>query len=78
LLELKLKREKGELIERQRVEEVAAKLATLVRVGVESIPAKVAPTVAGLKRPGDIARLLQGHIREVLDNLSKGIADLDF
>lgn len=77
LLELKLKRERGQLVERQRVEEVAAKLATLVRVGIQAIPAKVAPTVAGMKRPGDVARMLQAQIKEVLDSLSKGIADLD-
>jgi hypothetical protein len=77
LLELKLKRQRGELVERHRVEAVAAKLATLVRIQIEAIPAKVAPTVAGMKTPGDVARLLQVQFKEVLNNLSEGIAKLD-
>jgi hypothetical protein len=77
LLELALLQKRGELVERSRVEAAAAKLATIVRVGIEAIPAKVAPTVAGLKTAGDVARYLQGQFKEVLDNLSKGIADLD-
>jgi hypothetical protein len=78
LLEIRLRKERGELIERERVEAAAAKLATLVRIGVEAIPAKVAPTVAGMQSPGDVARLLQKQLRQVLNNLAEGITKMDF
>jgi hypothetical protein len=77
LLELKLKRERGELVQRERVEAVAAKLATLVRVGIEAIPAKVAPTVAGMTAPGDVARFIEREVKTVLNSLAKEITDLD-
>lgn len=77
LLELKLQRQRDELVERRRVEAAAAKLATIIRVGIEAIPAKVAPTVAGMKTAGDVARLLQTEFKEVLNNLSEGITKLD-
>lgn len=76
LLELDLKKRRGELIERDRVEAVAAKLGTLVRVGMEAIPAKVAPTVAGMDAPADVARYLQREIKAVLSDMAKGISEL--
>lgn len=77
LLELSLKKRRGELVEKERVEAVAAKLATLVRVGIEAIPAKIAPTVAGMDAPGEVARLLQREFKTVLSDLAKEIAELD-
>lgn len=77
ILELDLKKRRGELIERDRVEAVAAKLGTLVRVGMEAIPTKVAPTIAALETPGDVARYLQREIKTVLSDMAKGIAELE-
>jgi hypothetical protein len=78
LLELELSRERGELIERGRVEAVAAKIAGVVRVGVEAIPAKVAPVLAGMVTPGDVARYLQRELKTVLMDMAKQIEKMDF
>lgn len=77
LLELDLKRQRGELIKKEKVEAVAAKIATVVRVGVEAIPAKVAPKVAGLTAPGEVARLLQRELKTVLSDMAKEIEKMD-
>jgi hypothetical protein len=77
LLELDLKKKRGDLVEKEEVEAVAAKLGTLVRVGIEAIPAKVAPTIVGMETPGEVARYLQREVKAVLADLAKGIADLD-
>jgi hypothetical protein len=77
LLELDLKKKRGDLVEKEKVEAVAAKLGTLVRVGIEAIPARVAPSVVALETPGDVSRFLQQEVKSVLADLAKGIADLD-
>ena len=78
LLELDLKKKKGDLVAKDKVEAVAAKLGALVRVGIEAIPAKVAPTVVGMDTPGDVARYLQREVKSVLADLAKEIGDLNF
>jgi hypothetical protein len=78
LLELRLKRERGELIEWERVREVAAKTAAQVRAGLEAIPSKVAPTVAGMSSPGDIVRYLQKEMKAILSDLARRLADNEF
>lgn len=77
LLELDVKRRRGELVERVAVEAAAAKVATMVRVGMEAIPAKVAPRGAGMSTPGELARYLQREIKTVLADLSQQIKKLN-
>lgn len=77
LLELDLCRQRGKLVERDQVESVAAKIATTVRVGIEAIPAKVAPAIAGMDAPGDVARLLQREFKVILADMAKAIKKLD-
>jgi hypothetical protein len=78
LLELDLKRQRGDLVQKTRVEAAAAKIATIIRTGVEAIPAKVAPTVAGLSAPGEVARLLQREFKTVLSDMAKEIEKIEF
>jgi hypothetical protein len=78
LLELRLKRECGELVERKRVQQVAAKVGTQVRVGLEAIPSKTAPALAGMSSARDIARYLQYEIKSVLSDLSRELEKSDF
>jgi hypothetical protein len=78
LLELQLKRECGELIDRKRVLEAAAKIGSQVRVGLEAIPSKVAPVLAGMSSPQDVGKYLTVEVRAVLSDLSKIIANNNF
>lgn len=78
LLELRVRRERGELVERKRVREAAAKVGTQVRVGLEAIPSKTAPALAGMSSPRDVARYLQNEIKSVLSDLSREIEKNDF
>jgi hypothetical protein len=78
ILELELRKRQGELIEKDRVEAFMAKLAIQVRIWMEAIPAKVAPTVAGMDAPAEVVRCIQLEIETVLADLTKGIAGLDF
>jgi hypothetical protein len=77
LLELRLKQEQGELIEREQVKASAAKISVQVRTGFEAIPSKIAPTLVGMSSSKDIAQYLQMEIRMVLTSLAKEIAEND-
>jgi transcriptional regulator with XRE-family HTH domain len=77
LLELRLKQERGELIERARVQEMAVKTGTQVRIGLEAIPSRIAPALAGMSSSRDIAIYLQKEVKAVLFDLSTMIANID-
>jgi len=73
ILELDLRKKRGELIEKIQVEAMAAKIATLLRVNIEAIPAKLAPTMVGMRNPAEIAQHLQRELKSILTDLSKNI-----
>jgi hypothetical protein len=78
LLELRLKRERGDLIERAQVQNTATKVGTQVRVNLEAIPSRIAPTLVGMSSTKDIARCLQKEIKTVLTGLTREIAQNSF
>lgn len=77
ILELDLRKKKGDLVEKDKVEAVAAKLGTLVRVGVQAIPSRVAPSIVKLETAGEVARYLQREFNAVLADLAIGIGELE-
>jgi hypothetical protein len=77
LLELDLKVKRGELVDKVKVEEAAAKVATLVRAGIEAIPAKIAPRLVNLETAAEAARKLQREVKVVLADLAEEIAKTD-
>lgn len=76
LAKLKYERESGALVSKEDVAKQANHFGQLVRTHLESLPAKLAPELAGMRSPKKIAETLQQEIRQVLITLSHDIKKL--
>lgn len=71
-LELRLKQEEGELVEIDSVAQIVAREYGNVRQQLLTVPSKVAPAIAGLVDPIEIAAIITDYIKEALEELSDG------
>lgn len=76
LLKLKYERESGALISKEQVGREGAKMGAMIRTHLESLPAKIAAEVVGIKDPKKIAHKLRREIRSALTALSHEIEKL--
>jgi hypothetical protein len=76
LTKLKYDKERGALVPKDQVARQATNVGLLVRTHLESLPAKIAPELAGMRSPKKIAERLQHEMRVVLTALSHDIDKL--
>lgn len=76
LAELELAKKRGDLVERQRVEDTAFAIARLLRDTLMGLPTTVAPKVAAMTDAFEIEAAMRDALRRVLDDMA-GITEQD-
>jgi hypothetical protein len=71
LAELELAKKRGDLVDRQRVEETAFAMARMLRDTLMGLPTTLAPKVAGMTEHFEIEAAMRDEIRRVLDDFAK-------
>lgn len=78
LADLELRRKQGDLVERQRVEDMAFAAGRMLRDAVLGLPTKLSPELAAMTDPFQIEIKLRDALRQVFDDMAKITAeDLD-
>lgn len=78
LAELKYLEQRGALVSKEEIDKQAREIGKLIRARLEAIPARLAPTVAGLTDPVDVAERLKIEINQLLNDLSDNVSSLPF
>ena len=76
LAKLKYEKESGALIPKEQVDRQATNVGVLVRTHLESLPAKLAPEVAGMRSSKKIAERIQKEVHQVLTAIGHEIKKL--
>lgn len=78
LAQLKYEEQMGALVPKEDVDRQAHDLGKMIRARLEAIPARLAPTVAALSDPIEVAAHLRAEINQLLTDLSADVANLPF
>lgn len=78
LARLKYEQQAGELVPKGTVDRQAQDVGKMIRTRLEAIPARLAPTVAGMSDPVDVAERLRVEINQLLVDLSDDVSNLPF
>ena len=68
----------GALVPKEDVDRQAQAVGLLIRTRLQAIPNKVAPIVAGLSSPVEVAEKLKTEIHQILTDLAKDVSSLPF
>lgn len=68
----------GALVPKEEIDRQAHAVGMLIRTRLQAIPNKVAPIVAGLSSPVDVAEHLKTEIHQILTDLAKDVSSLPF
>jgi hypothetical protein len=71
MLELEYRKKKGELIERDKVINMAIGIISITKTRLLAIPTKTAPLIVGIDSIKKIKTIIEKEIRFVLDELSR-------
>lgn len=75
LRQIELREREGELVERPRVEEAAARIGRLLRDTLIGLPVRLAPELASIGDTWEIEQRLTTALRKVLDDFAEMQAD---
>jgi phage terminase Nu1 subunit (DNA packaging protein) len=75
LREVELRKKKGELMEADKVVETLARISSIVRDSLLSLPERIAGQVAALTDERQVRDLLASEVRKSLSHLSQKILD---
>jgi hypothetical protein len=78
LARLEYERKLGALVAKDEVDRQAQEVGKMIRAHLEAIPNKLAPVVAGLSSPVEVAEVLKAEINQLLKDLSSNVASLPF
>lgn len=78
LARLDYEKKLGALVPKDEVNRQAVEVGKLIRAHLEAIPNKVAPIVAGLSSPVEVAEVLKVEINQLLKDLSGDVSSLPF
>lgn len=78
LARLEYEKRAGALVAKEEVNRQAQEVGKMIRARLEGIPNKLAPIVAGLSSPVDVAERLKVEINQLLTDLSDDVSSLPF
>jgi hypothetical protein len=78
LARLDYEKKLGALVAKEEVDRQAQEIGKMIRAHLEAIPNKLAPVVAGLSSPVEVAEVLKTEINQLLQDLSSNVASLPF
>ena len=78
LARLEYEKRLGALVPKDEVDRQAQAVGALIRTRLQAIPNKLAPTVAGLSTPAEVAEQLKTEINQLLTDLANDVSALPF
>lgn len=78
LARLEYEKKLGDLVPKDEVDRQAQEVGKLIRNRLEAIPNKLAPIVAGMASPVEVAERLKVEINQLLTDLSDDVSSLPF
>jgi hypothetical protein len=78
LARLEFERKAGALVAKVEIHRQAQEVGKMIRARLEAIPNKLAPVVAGLSSPVEVAEALKVEINQLLTDLSNDVSSLPF